>query len=140
MEVTEKNPNDEAFETDHSVRPGEEGSLTRPEKEAAKEGPLARMGEGVLGLEPLAGPKGGEGGTHTVSGQGNMNRRELTLEETLDEIETVLARLQQRDVPLEDSFSLYQQGIELLKQCNDKIDAVEKKMLLLQEDGELNPL
>ena len=38
---------------------------------------------------------------------------------------------------LEDSFRLYKQGMELLKYCNDKLDTVEKKMLLMNEDGSL---
>ncbi len=62
-----------------------------------------------------------------------------TLEEALEEIEAILSRLQQRDIPLEDSFSLYQQGVTLVKLCNEKIDAVEKKMLLLNEEGEPEP-
>ena len=62
-----------------------------------------------------------------------------TLEEALEEIEAILSRLQQRDIPLEDSFSLYQQGVTLVKLCNEKIDAVEKKMLLLNEEGEPGP-
>ena len=38
---------------------------------------------------------------------------------------------------MEDSFSLYEQGIQKLKFCNEKIDHVEKKMLLLNKQGEL---
>lgn len=82
----------------------------------------------------------GDGAPKTGQAVCPENAVGLTLEETLDEIETILARLQQRDVPLEDSFSLYQQGIALLQQCNEKIDAVEKKMLMLNEDGELTSL
>ena len=36
---------------------------------------------------------------------------------------------------LEDSFALYQRGMELLKLCSGKIDRVEKKMLQIDEDG-----
>ena len=35
-------------------------------------------------------------------------------------------------------FSLYKQGMELLKYCNDKLDTVEKKMLQMNEDGEFS--
>ena len=41
---------------------------------------------------------------------------------------------------LEDSFQLYNKGMELLKICNDKIDTVEKKMLILDENGEQHEL
>ena len=59
---------------------------------------------------------------------------EQTLEETLLEIEGIIQQLQQREVSLEDSFLLYQKGIEKLKICNEKIDMVEKQLLLLNED------
>ena len=66
-----------------------------------------------------------------------MEEQEKTLEEVLLEIEEIIGRLQQREVSLEDSFVLYQQGIEKLKICNDKIDTVEKKLLILNEEGSL---
>ena len=37
---------------------------------------------------------------------------------------------------LEESFVLYQKGIEKLKICNEKIDAVEKKLLILNQEGQ----
>ena len=41
------------------------------------------------------------------------------------------------NVSLEDSFALYKDGMELLKVCSDKIDKVEKQVLVLEE-GQLN--
>lgn len=64
--------------------------------------------------------------------------KEVTLEGTLSEIEEIIGQLQQRDISLEDSFSLYQKGIEKLKVCNEKIDAVEKKLLVLNKEGQLS--
>lgn len=60
--------------------------------------------------------------------------QEKTLEELLGEIEHIVEQIQQNDISLEASFSLYQQGVEKLKQCNDKIDAVEKKLLLINQE------
>ena len=37
------------------------------------------------------------------------------LEEAFDQIELLLERLQDRDVSLEESFALYEQGMKLLK-------------------------
>lgn len=45
--------------------------------------------------------------------------------------------MQDTEVSLEDSFALYEQGMKMLKNCNQKIDAVEKKMLKMNEQGEL---
>ena len=37
---------------------------------------------------------------------------------------------------LEDSFQMYHQGIDMLKACNDKMDKIEKQMLVLDSEGE----
>jgi len=60
----------------------------------------------------------------------------MTLNEVFAELDQVMARMNEEQVSLEDSFNLYHQGMNLLKVCNDKIDTVEKKMLVLDEDGE----
>ncbi len=69
-----------------------------------------------------------------------MGEQEQTLEEVFKELEEIIEKMQQREVSLEDSFQLYEQGIQKLKQCNSKIDYVEKQMLLLNGQGELEPL
>ena len=67
----------------------------------------------------------------------NRNQ-EMTMEEALKELDGSVERLESREISLEDSFALYQKGMELLRQCGSKIDTVEKKMLKLNEDGELS--
>jgi len=62
---------------------------------------------------------------------------ELTLEESFARLDELAARLEERDIPLEEAFSLYREGMELLKSCSGKIDMVEKKMLEITEDGEI---
>ncbi|HJC64015.1 MAG TPA: exodeoxyribonuclease VII small subunit [Candidatus Blautia merdavium] len=64
--------------------------------------------------------------------------QEPTIEESLKELDSIVERLESREISLEDSFVLYQQGMELLKKCSGRIDAVEKKMLKINEDGELS--
>lgn len=61
-----------------------------------------------------------------------------TLEEAFAALETVVEKMSDTEISLEESFSLYHQGISLLKECNDKIDTVEKKMLLLDEEGDVH--
>ena len=38
---------------------------------------------------------------------------------------------------IEDAFSAYSQGMTVLKQCSDQIDRVEKRVLKLSENGQL---
>lgn len=61
--------------------------------------------------------------------------KEQTLEQLFEILDQTLVTLESREISLENSFEKYQEGMELLKQCNQKIDTVEKKMLVLNEDG-----
>lgn len=64
-------------------------------------------------------------------------KREVSLEDMFQELSSIIEKMQEREVTLEESFSLYERGIRRLKLCNEKIDSVEKKMLLLNQQGEL---
>jgi len=61
---------------------------------------------------------------------------EITLEEAFVSLEQTIEALESREISLENSFQKYQEGMELVKQCNEKIDTVEKKMLVLNDNGE----
>ena len=63
-------------------------------------------------------------------------QEQFRLEEAFDRIEALLSKLQDKDVTLEESFGLYQEGMGLLKLCNDNIDHVEKQMLQIDEEGQ----
>ena len=64
--------------------------------------------------------------------------KELSLEEAFLKLDETVMRLEQEDISLEESFAEYQKGMELLKQCNEAIDKVEKKVLVLNEKGDTN--
>ena len=59
----------------------------------------------------------------------------LKLEELFTEIEDILEQMDDKEISLEKSFLLYEEGMKKLKQCNDKIDQVEKKMQVISEQG-----
>ena len=63
-------------------------------------------------------------------------KKEFNLEEAFLQLNQTIENLEREDISLEDSFAEYQKGMELLKQCNDAIDKVEKKVLVLNEKGE----
>ena len=63
--------------------------------------------------------------------------KEMTLEKTFEQLEEKLQSLESEDITLEDSFKIYKEGMDLLKQCHEKIDYVEKKVLEINEAGEL---
>ncbi len=69
-----------------------------------------------------------------------MAEKEMKLEESFEKLNHILEELERPDVTLEDSFTLYQEGMKLLKLCNDSIDKVEKELILLSDNGESNEL
>ena len=64
--------------------------------------------------------------------------KEQTLEQVFDKLEETIGKLEQEDIPLEESFKLYKEGMKLIKACNDRIDKVGKEVLKLNENGELD--
>lgn len=63
---------------------------------------------------------------------------EIRLEEAFASLEETVSALEKEDISLEESFRIYQSGMELLSKCNQAIDRVEKKVLMLNEEGEIH--
>ena len=72
----------------------------------------------------------------TLATDADHREQPADLEEMFRELEQVIAKMEEGDVTLEQSFELYNKGMELLKKCSRTIDAVEKKVLVLDENGE----
>ena len=66
---------------------------------------------------------------------GTEENKERSVEEAFGQLDVLAQKLEDRDTPLEESFRLYRQGMELLKDLNGRLDTVEKKMLQMNEDG-----
>lgn len=66
--------------------------------------------------------------------------RELSLEENFARLEETIEKLEAEEISLEEAFTAYSKGMEILKECNNQIDRVEKKVLKLTEQGELEEL
>lgn len=66
--------------------------------------------------------------------------KKVSLEENFEKIEALLTSLEAEETTLEASFQYYQEGMKLLKTCSDTIDAVEKKVLKLHDNGETDEL
>lgn len=68
-----------------------------------------------------------------------MNKKEktYTLEENFARLENTMEQLEREDIPLEEAFLAYSEGMAILKQCSEQIDRVEKQVLKLSENGQL---
>ena len=67
-------------------------------------------------------------------------KEERTLQEMLKTLDEQIRQLESEDISLEDSFLVYEQGMKLIKECNDKIDRVEKMVLELNAEGTLQDM
>lgn len=63
---------------------------------------------------------------------------ELSFEAALRELETIVSRLEQGDVDLEDSISLYERGTALKAHCEQKLKGAEARLekIVLGSDGQ----
>lgn len=65
---------------------------------------------------------------------------EASFEEAMNELEKIVEKLEEGDVPLEKAISYYQEGMKLSKLCNDKLNNVQEKMAQIMNDqGESEP-
>jgi exodeoxyribonuclease VII small subunit len=62
-------------------------------------------------------------------------------EDTLHKLEKIVARLEEGDLPLEESLKLFEEGIRLSRFCEQKLDEAEKRVEILLKDkaGVLKP-
>ena len=67
-------------------------------------------------------------------------QEQRSLEENFSELEELIEQLEAEDISLEDAFTAYSKGMNVLKQCNEQIDRVEKQVMKLNEEGGLEPL
>ena len=52
----------------------------------------------------------------------------MTLEETFEKVDEVMEKLSDDSLPLEESFTVYKEGMELLDKCKNIIEDIEKKV------------
>jgi exodeoxyribonuclease VII small subunit len=61
----------------------------------------------------------------------------LTFEESLHELDTIVQSLEQGDLDLEESMALFERGLTLSKVSQDKLQTAEQKVkILLEKNGE----
>ena len=58
-------------------------------------------------------------------GENVFENQEVTLEEAFEELDELIEKMEENDLPLEESFALYKKGLSLVEYCNKKIEKVE---------------
>jgi exodeoxyribonuclease VII small subunit len=60
-------------------------------------------------------------------------------ESAIAELETIVKRLEEGDLPLEKSLELFERGVQLSRFCHSKLEEAERRVELLTERGEVTP-
>ena len=60
-----------------------------------------------------------------------------SLETNLKELESIVSKMEQGDMALEDSIKSYEKGMLLLKLCQDSLKEIEQKVLILSAENTL---
>ncbi len=63
---------------------------------------------------------------------------EMSFEEALLELEGIVEKLEKGQLSLDESLMLFEKGIKLVRDCNDKLKSAQQKVeQLIEENGEL---
>jgi exodeoxyribonuclease VII small subunit len=67
-----------------------------------------------------------------------MPKKELSFESAMERLEEIVDSLESGSCPLEESLSLFEEGVKLVKLCNKKLEGVEGSIKKLSNiDGEM---
>jgi exodeoxyribonuclease VII small subunit len=68
-----------------------------------------------------------------------MNTTIKDFEAAIAELETIVKKLEEGDLPLEKSLELYERGVQLSRFCHTRLEDAEKRIEILNERGDLRP-
>jgi exodeoxyribonuclease VII small subunit len=60
-------------------------------------------------------------------------------EAAIAELETIVKKLEEGDLSLEQSLALYERGVQLSRFCHGRLEDAERRIEILSERGELKP-
>ena len=66
----------------------------------------------------------------------SSNDQPKSFEASLDALERIVQQLEQGDLPLEKSLELFEQGIGLSRQCQDRLNQAERRIEILLRDNQ----
>ena len=60
-------------------------------------------------------------------------------EAAIAELEAIVKKLEEGDLPLEKSLELYERGVQLSRFCHARLEDAERRIEVLNDRGELKP-
>lgn len=68
-----------------------------------------------------------------------MSEKSQTFEASLQELEKIVRRLEDGDLPLEESLKLFEKGVRLSRECQERLNQAERRIEILLKDEDGNP-
>ncbi len=68
-----------------------------------------------------------------------MAEKKPTFETSLKELEKIVRRLEEGESSLEDSLRLFEDGVKLSRECQERLDQAERRIEVLLKDENGNP-
>lgn len=68
-----------------------------------------------------------------------MADKKQTFETSLKELEKIVRRLEEGDSSLEDSLKLFEDGVKLSRECQERLNQAERRIEILMKDEDGNP-
>ena len=60
-------------------------------------------------------------------------------ETAIAELESIVKKLEEGELPLEQSLALYERGVQLSRFCHARLEEAERRLEILNERGEIRP-
>ena len=70
----------------------------------------------------------------------NNEQQPRTFEASLEALEQIVRDLEQGDLPLEKSLELFEQGIRLSRECQERLGQAERRIEILLRDNQGRPV
>jgi exodeoxyribonuclease VII small subunit len=70
----------------------------------------------------------------------NNEQQAKSFEASLEALEQIVHDLEQGDLPLEKSLELFEQGIRLSRQCQERLNQAERRIEVLLRDNQGRPV
>jgi exodeoxyribonuclease VII small subunit len=70
----------------------------------------------------------------------NIQEQGRTFEASLEALERIVQQLEDGDLPLEKSLELFEQGIRLSRECQERLSQAERRIEILLRDNQGRPV
>ena len=65
-----------------------------------------------------------------------MERKKQNFEESLAELEKIVGKLERGDLSLEESLELFEKGVKLSRECQERLSQAERRIEVLLRDNQ----